>query len=206
MDYQYQIDLFMNFCKQVGAIPTVSVRLLDGTPQAAAELVRYINIEKKYGVLYWSIGNEPDLYEGRPNVDYDTVRFNQEWRAIAVAMKAVDPTILLLGPELHGTYTSNYATNPKDTAGRDWMTEFLKANGDRVDGITVHRYPMYAPGDPNPVTVERLRQSTLEWGNIVTYLRDMIHRLTGRDLPMAFTEVNWIPAMLWVGWPRRIFL
>ena len=46
------------------------------------------------------------------------------------AMKAVDPTILLMGPELSGSYTSNFAANPKDASGRDWMTEFLKANGD----------------------------------------------------------------------------
>ena len=28
-------------------------------PEQAAELVRYVNIEKKYGVEYWAIGNEP---------------------------------------------------------------------------------------------------------------------------------------------------
>ena len=58
----FQIDQFITFCRQVGAIPTISVRLLDGKPETAAELVRYTNLEKKYGVVYWSIGNEPTLY------------------------------------------------------------------------------------------------------------------------------------------------
>ncbi|HAE59058.1 MAG TPA: hypothetical protein DCG54_05995 [Anaerolineae bacterium] len=53
----FQIDQFMAFCEQVGAIPTISVRLLDGKPEIAAELVRYTNITKKYGVVYLSIGN-----------------------------------------------------------------------------------------------------------------------------------------------------
>ena len=48
------------FCAKMGAIPTISVRYQGGTPEKAAELVRYANIEKKYGVAYWSIGNEPD--------------------------------------------------------------------------------------------------------------------------------------------------
>ena len=50
----YQLDSFMNLCKQMGAIPTISVRLLDGTPEAATQLLRYANIEKDYQIRYWS--------------------------------------------------------------------------------------------------------------------------------------------------------
>ncbi len=45
------------------------MRLLDGTPEKAAELVRYTNIEKKYGVVYWSIGNEPNLFAEQQHID-----------------------------------------------------------------------------------------------------------------------------------------
>ncbi|HEX6033053.1 MAG TPA: hypothetical protein VFY83_01420, partial [Anaerolineales bacterium] len=58
----FQIDMLMTFAKQVGAMPTISVRMLNGKPETAAELVRYTNIEKKYGVTYWSISNEPSIY------------------------------------------------------------------------------------------------------------------------------------------------
>jgi hypothetical protein len=86
----YQLDSFFTLCQQMGAIPTISVRLLDGTPEAAAALVHYANIEQGYKIQYWSIGNEPTLFEAQTKQTYDTVRFNREWRAIAKAMKAVD--------------------------------------------------------------------------------------------------------------------
>lgn len=186
----YQLDSFVELCRQMGAIATISVRLLGGTPEAAAQLVRYVNIEKGYNVRYWSIGNEPDLYEGRPGVDYDTVRFNREWRAIAVAMKAVDPNIVLMGPELSGTYTSNPASNPKDTSKRDWMTEFLKANSDLVDIVTYHRYPFPTQHYSGYATIETLRQDLPEWTRTVRYLHELIRNTIGRDLPVAVTEAS----------------
>jgi len=193
----FQIDQFMDFCKQFGALPTISVRLKNGKPEVAAELVRYTNIEKRYGVTYWSIGNEPTLYEGDLGETYDTVRFNREWRAIAEAMKAVDPTIKLMGPELH-QWGIDLASTPKDSSGRDWMIEFLRANGDLVDVVTVHRYPLWKPA-VQQVTPAELRANTQEWDNLVIYLRRLIHELTARDLPIAFTEVNSDPRSVMLG-------
>ncbi len=187
----YLLDMFIALCKQMGAIPTVSVRFKGGTPEAAAEWVRYANIEKGYGIIYWSIGNEPN-YELDNGQHFDTVYYNQQWRAIALAMKAVDPKIKLMGPELSQWGTS-LANTPKDPAGRDWMTEFLKANGDLVDVVTVHRYPLYH-ADGTTSTIDDLRQNTQEWGNMVIYLRDLIHTTTGRDIPIAFTEINSDPS------------
>jgi hypothetical protein len=187
----FQIDQFMAFCEQMGATPTISVRLLGGTPEAAAALVRYTNREKHYGVVYWSIGNEPTLYESQTGEPYDTVRFNQEWRAIAEAMLAVDPHIQLMGPELH-QWGGDLASTPKDSAGRDWMTEFLRANGDLVDVVTVHRYPLYRSAG-QMVTIPEMRANTQEWTGLVVYLRRLIWETTGRDLPIAFTEVNSSP-------------
>ncbi|MGB7537574.1 MAG: glycoside hydrolase family 44 protein [Anaerolineales bacterium] len=190
----FQIDPFIAFCRQVGALPTISVRLLDGKPETAANLVRYTNIEKKYGVTYWSIGNEPSIFTqlGYADYDYTTEQFNREWRAIALAMKAADPAIKLMGPEIH-QWSDSYETSPKDSAGRDWMTEFLKANGDLVDVVSVHRYPMFNAPD-NTVTIQDLRANTRQWVGIVEYLRGLIREILGRDLPIAFTEVNSDPS------------
>ncbi len=189
----YQIDYFMDFMQQVGAVATISVRLREGTAAQAAELVRYVNIEKGYGVVYWSIGNEPTLFaaelqtQGKAD-DYDTEQFNREWREFAQAMKQVDPTIKLLGPEVH-QFTADYAFNPKDSAGRDWMTEFLKANGDLVDVVAFHRYP-FPRNRIESVTIADLRQQTTEWDQTIPYLRGLIQETTGRDIPIAITEVN----------------
>jgi alpha-L-arabinofuranosidase len=128
---------------------------------------------------------------GYADYDYTIENLNQEWRAIALAMKEADPTIKLMGPEL-SQWNDSYETTPKDSAGRDWMTEFLKANGDLVDVVTVHRYPMYSPN--NPVTVQALRENTQKWIGEVEYLRGLIKEITGRDLPIAITEVNSDPS------------
>jgi alpha-L-arabinofuranosidase len=184
-----QLDTFMGILKQMDAIPTISVRLLNGTPEAAAALVHYANIEKGYNIRYWSIGNEPNWYENFIKQPYDTQRLNREWRAIALAMKAVDPGIQLLGPEVDG-YTANEASNRKDSAGRDFMTEFLKANGDLTDIVTIHRYPF--PNNQNgiPASIDEMRANSAEWDQTIPYLRNLIHATTGRDIPIGVTEVS----------------
>jgi hypothetical protein len=190
----FQIDQLMAFSKQVGAMPTISVRLLGGKPETAAELVRYTNLKKKYGVTYWSIGNEPNIYTLLKQADYEYLpeNLNQEWRAIAVAMKAVDPTIKLMGPEL-SQWNESYETTPKDPTQKDWMTEFLKANGDLVDVVTVHRYPMFSPTN-GPVTVQQLRENTRKWMKETEYLHSLIREILGHDLPIAITELNSDPS------------
>ncbi len=112
-------------------------------------------------------------------------------------MKAVDPKIKLIGPEL-SQWNSDISKTPKypptktvtEATRLDYMTEFLKANGDMVDIVSVHRYPFYAPTDRTPITVDRMRQNTLEWEPMVVYLRGLVQQITGKDLPIAFTEVN----------------
>jgi hypothetical protein len=191
----FQIDQFIAFCRQVGAMPTISVRLLDGTPEAAAELVRYTNIEKRYGVVYWSIGNEPSIFTSQKyaKYNYTTENLNKDWRPIALAMKAVDPSIKIMGPEIH-QWNDKYDSTPKDSLGRDWMTEFLKANGDLVDVVTVHRYPMYSPN--RPISTDDLRTNTRKWADEVDYLRNLIREILGRDLPIAITELNSDPSSI----------
>jgi len=187
----FQLDQFVAFTSQFGALPTVSVRLKNGTPEAAATLVAYANLVKGYGIEYWSIGNEPTLFAERMGEAYDTERFNREWRAIAQAMKAVDPTIKLIGPELH-QWGVDAASTLKDSAGRDWMDEFLKANGDLVDVVSVHRYPLWKPSG-QAVTLDEMRANLPEWDRLVIHLREVTQDLTGRELPVAFTEVNSSP-------------
>jgi alpha-L-arabinofuranosidase len=176
------------------SLPIISVRMLKGDPKIAADLVRYTNIQKKYGVIYWSIGNEPNIYTLLKQADYEYTpdHLNKDWRAIALAMKAVDPTIKLMGPEL-SQWNETYGATPKDSAKRDWMTEFLKANGDLVDVVSVHRYPMFSPTN-GPTTVQLLRDNTRKWVKEMEYLRSLIREIVGHDLPIAITELNSDPS------------
>ena len=103
-----------------------------GTPEKAAELVRYSNVENDYGFRYWEVGNEPDLYMDRPHRSGDPVFdvdwYNARFREFAAAMKAVDPDIQIVGPVVTGGW-------------REWVPVFLAANGDVVDVISWHWYP-----------------------------------------------------------------
>lgn len=191
----YQIDQFMAFAKKMGATALFSVRLLDGTPEQAAEMVRYTNIEKKYNVQYWNIGNEPTLYNGEMQnrgETYDVNRFNQEWRAFAMAMKNVDPSIKLVGPEIN---QFSYDTTPGTTTNfgawdETWMIEFLRANGDLVDVVSFHRYPYPSSRIAGAPSTDELRLNAQEWDKIIIHARELIHAYAGRDLPIAVTEFN----------------
>jgi hypothetical protein len=178
----FLIDMFISSARQRNAEPSISARLKGSTPAVAAELVRYVNIQKKYGVHYWSVGNEPNLY---PN--YTVEQYVKDWRAIAQAMLVVDPTIVFVGPDI-----SQY---PPASAGdaasyRDWLRAFLKADGDLVSIVSVHRYP-FPPGPNQPATtIDQLRLSAREWDTNIPDLRALIKDAVGHDLPIGITEVN----------------
>jgi hypothetical protein len=182
---ELQIDQFIQMTRQYGAEPHMSVRLQDGTVEAAAAMVEYTNVEKDYAVRYWSIGNEPNLF----GEEYDTAQFNSDWRAYAEAMLAVDPDIILVGPDIN-TYVADGAANPKDASGKDWMEEFLKANGDLVDIVSIHRYPFPRTMNTAPPAPAELLDSAREFDTTIPFLRQTIRDITGRDIPVAVTEVN----------------
>ncbi|MEM6429368.1 MAG: hypothetical protein AAF708_09030 [Deinococcota bacterium] len=181
----FHIDMYMAIIDLLGATPSIHVRLENGTPEAAAELVRYTNLEQGYNVQHWYIGNEPSLFD-----DYTVEDLNTQWRAIALAMLEVDPNIILIGPEPH-QWNGTLEVNPRDPNGKEWVSEFLKVNGDLVDIVAVHRYP-FPENMSNPNTsVADLRQNTLEWDNIIPNLRTLAKDITGRDdLLFAVTEAN----------------
>ena len=181
--HESDIDMFYAQTHQWHAQLSISVRLQGGTPEAAAKLVHYANVEKGYNIRYWSIGNEPNLYK-----NYSVEQLNEDWRPIAEAMRAVDPTIILMGPEV-----SQYppTADPKEYQAplREWVRSFLKANGDLDDIVSIHRYPF--PKQTNgSVTAADLRANVTEWDTLVPDLRSVIKDATGHDLPVALTEVN----------------
>ena len=186
----YHIDQFVHLAKQMESDVSINVRLHGGSPEKAAALVRYTNIENNYAVRYWGIGNEPSLFATSRGVpEYGVEQFNKEWREIAQAMKAVDDTILLIGPELH-QFGPDVDSTPKDPYDLDWMTEFLKTNGDLVDIVSIHRYPFPQGSGGRAAIVEELVNASAEWDQIIPYLRSLIIETTGRELPIAVTEVN----------------
>lgn len=91
-------DEFISLCRKIGADPLICVNTeiaafenLEAGVKLAADWVRYCNIEKKYGVVFWEIGNEP-YYHTR----FTPAEYGRLFLAYAKAMKAVDPTIKLV--------------------------------------------------------------------------------------------------------------
>jgi alpha-L-arabinofuranosidase len=142
----YDFDEFMASCKAIGAEPVVVVTYnslrwevesgIKGPTKSeivenARQWVRYANIEKKYGVRYWEIGNETWLSTIDDN-GWNIKGINPEIYAgdivdISRAMKQEDPTILI---GANGD-SENY-----------WTTILNQADKD-IDFMSVHAYPMY---------------------------------------------------------------
>ncbi len=184
----YQIDQFVDLARTMGAEPYIHVRFLNSSPGKAAGIVQYANIVKDYNIRYWSIGNEPSLYEaeGEP---WNAADFAAEWRRFALSMRAVDPEIVLVGPETH-QFNGTPAVDPLDSTGADWLRTFLEVNGDLVDIVSVHRYPFPNNARRTSATPEELLGNSAEWSQIARNLRSVVRETTGRDLPIAITEFN----------------
>jgi glycosyl hydrolase family 39 (putative alpha-L-iduronidase) len=179
-----QVDLFVSYARSVGAEPILQVPLLldtDGgrpTPQTAADLVTYANVTKKYGIKYWEIGNEPDLYsdQGDLPAGYTADRYCGDFASFADAMRAVDPSIKILGPELSYKYV----------AGNDWLTPFMTGCASKVDIVTVHRYPFAAAA----CTIANAMSDAVSFRATVRRLRQTLNSLGATAAPLAITESN----------------
>ncbi len=133
--------------QEVGAETVLQVSQY-GTAEDAANLVRFFNIEKKGEVdpiKYWNIGNEPWLQAGRPNHDTVGQMVERYFKPFAAAMKAVDPTIKIYGPNF-----CDFLETPINDlfGGKNDIT--IKVPGKDYyycDGLAFHRYPQ-GDGDP----------------------------------------------------------
>ena len=87
-------DEFLRFCKLIGAQPQVALNLGSGTPQEAAEWVRYINGKWGAGGLLWELGNE--LW-GNFQIGYPTEsRVAARTKEFSAAVRQADPRARLI--------------------------------------------------------------------------------------------------------------
>jgi alpha-L-arabinofuranosidase len=176
-----QIDSFIRDARTYGMEPLIHVRLENGTPENGAEIVEYVNIEKEYNVRYWSVGNEPDLYD-----DFDVPRLLSEWREIVLAMKAIDPSIIIVGPDI-SQFTGEEGNEYLDVR-HNYLRDFLQANGDLVDVVSVHRYPF--PQNNQQTTIADLRANAPEWTEYAQNLRRYADDYGRSEMQMGFMETN----------------
>ena len=188
----FQYIKMIDSIRAKGMEPVMQVSFHNGkfSAQQAAEVVQYINVTRGKNVKYWIIGNEPDL-------EYSYTSASQVAAYIkpfASAMKAVDPSILTIGPEtawfnegiINGLTTPN---GPYDITGRD-------ANGRYyIDVISFHTYPFN--GSQNRDQVITKLTETGGFQDKLDYLNGRIdqcnsaHSRSGASaLKTAVTEMN----------------
>ncbi|MBZ5580712.1 MAG: hypothetical protein LAQ30_00655 [Acidobacteriia bacterium] len=122
--------------KAMGAEPMVQVSQY-GTAREAADLVRFLNVENKFAVRYWNLGNEPWLQRKKPPIGTVAAEVAAYVKPIASAMKAVDPSIKIYIPDECDYFDELYESligGPSDVCGKD------ENNRHYVDGISWHRY------------------------------------------------------------------
>lgn len=142
--------------RSLGAEPIVQVSQYNSATSynnravAAANMVQYLNITKNLNVKYWSIGNEPWLQMGSPaNHDNIAPTVANYIKAISPAMKAVDPTIKIYGPDEAYFMEDVYAQLFTLGSAYDIAGKIPGKNYYYLDGITWHTYPN---GISNPAT------------------------------------------------------
>ena len=194
-----QINAFLRLAQQTHATPMIQVRLTGGSPEQAAAMVSYCNNPHDPNrannpgvpfvpVHYWEIGNEPDLI----GKNYTVADYVRDFIAYATAMKAVDPLIQIMGPEI-SQYEGPDA--PVDATGTPWLSGFLQQidayehqHAVRLlDAVSVHRYPFGVASRTSP---DLLFASPEEWRYAIPLLRAQIRQTMGADLPIAITEIN----------------
>jgi hypothetical protein len=139
-------DTFMGSVRRVGAQPMIIANYGTGTPEEAADWVRYANVTKGYGAKYWTIGNE--LYgnghyganwEADNHEDKSPSAYANGVVAFAQAMKAVDPTIKV------GAVLTTPANWPDAQVGTGdagtWNKTVLTIAGPVIDFVDLHWYP-----------------------------------------------------------------
>jgi hypothetical protein len=179
-----QLDAAVAYARAVGAQPIMQVPLLADvagavpTAATAAAMVTYANITKGYAVTYWSIGNEPDLYpDQQPTLaGYTPQDFCTSAQSFVAAMKAIDPTIKIVGPELSWKYQP----------GNDWLTPILNGCGALFDVVSIHRYPFA----PTASTAAAAVGDAATFQGVIARVRGLMAAAGYGDRPLAITETN----------------
>jgi hypothetical protein len=189
-DYQY--IKMIDSIRSRGMEPVMQVPFMNWryTAQQAAAIVQFVNITKSRNVKYWIIGNEPDL-------GYSFTSSSQiaaYIKTFSSAMKAVDPTIKIIGPEcawynqgiINGLTTPN---GPDDITGKDNFGRYY------IDAISFHIYPFNGSQTRSQVIFKLTSPGSFQDNLIALNQRlnncNSFHGRTGTDvLRTAVTEAN----------------
>ncbi|MEV6832345.1 cellulose binding domain-containing protein [Amycolatopsis sp. NPDC051102] len=184
-------DTFMGGVRRAGAQPIIIANYGTGTPEEAADWVRYANVTKGYGVKYWEIGNE--LYgnghyganwEADNHADKSPAAYANGVVAYADAMKAADPGVKI------GAVLTTPANWPDGIVGSGdtatWNQTVLSIAGPHIDFVILHWYPSGSTAAEALTKPEQI-------DDMIYLARDQITRYAGPNsgrIGISMTETN----------------
>ena len=141
---QFGINEFLSWCKLVDTAPLLGLNLGTGTPESAAALVEYCNVEKgtkwsdlrrkhgvpdAYHVKNWCLGNEMD---GPWQIGHmSATEYGEKAADAGRQMRYVDPSLSLIACGSSGPMMPTYL---------EWDRVVLEQCYEYVDAISLHRY------------------------------------------------------------------
>jgi alpha-N-arabinofuranosidase len=141
---QFGTNEFMTWCREVGSTPLMGLNLGTGTPEQAAALVEYCNLEKgtrwsdlrrehgvpsPHNVRNWCLGNEMD---GPWQIGHmSATEYGTKAADAARQMRCVDHSLKLVACGSSGPGMPTYL---------EWDRQVLEQCFDYVDGLSLHRY------------------------------------------------------------------
>jgi hypothetical protein len=189
----YQYLRMVDSIRAKGMEPLIQVPFWDNRYSAtdAAAIVNYINVVKGRNVKYWIIANEPNLSYSYTAASQIALYF----KAYASAMKNVDPSIIIVGPETASfkQAITDGLTNPGgpyDITGKDAMGRYY------LDVFSFHTYPMHDGLGTRAEALTKLTdagdlQDDLAYLNGKLSAANTYHNRTGtHKLKIAVTEAN----------------
>ncbi|MGA2915623.1 MAG: alpha-L-arabinofuranosidase C-terminal domain-containing protein [Sedimentisphaerales bacterium] len=174
----FGIDEFLQFCREINAEPLIVVNSGFGDDHSAAEEVRYVNVQHKYNVKWWGIGNE--MYGSWQLGHISLEQYTRKHNLFAKAMRQVDPNIKIIAVGDVGF----------------WSQGMLKNCADNMDLISEHFYC-----GEKPSLLEHVSQIPQAVTNKVAahrQYRKEIESLKGKNIEIALDEWNY-----WYG--KHIF-
>ncbi|MET7684248.1 cellulose-binding protein [Streptomyces sp. NPDC005423] len=193
-------DHFMATAKKVGAQPILTANYGSGTPQEAADWVKYANVDKGYGVKYWEIGNEVygnghyangKGWETDTHADKSPKEYAKNLVAYAKAMKAVDPKVKIGAVLTTPGGWPDKEKAPGDSA--DWNNTVLSIAAKSIDFVIVHWYP-------GGTTTADLLNTPSRIAGVTSELRSLISTYAGShaasvEIAVTETDATFSPAL-----------
>jgi len=185
-------DEALAFARDIGGSLMITVNAASGTPELAAEWVRYVNGEggrspRNGRVTWWEIGNELYMQNDASGGSTTPERYADRVVQFSRAMRAVDPQIRIaaIGLRNFGRYRFNAHDN--------WNEVVLRRAGSEIDLLAVHN--AYSPLVPDARGVDPLDVYAAMWAfpqliarNLADTRGEIARFAPGRQIGLGITE------------------